>query len=70
MQQDIEKWLRELREAGWQYVRNGIYQAPCGCVYLGPYRAWTVMLARKEDGRPCPNDHSHQPRPTPPTCGE
>lgn len=32
-----------------------LWRAPCGCLYRGPYRAWTVMLAMKAQQMPCPN---------------
>ena len=53
MEHDIEKWQRELREAGWKPYRiRGrdsitMWQAPSGNVYRGPYHAWRVMQSHK-----------------------
>lgn len=59
MGQDVELWRRELREAGWTPIRHNLWKAPCGCLYLGPWRAWTVMLAYKaNEVLECPNEHS------------
>jgi hypothetical protein len=56
MGQDVKSWVKELTEAGWKQLRLTVWQAPCGCIYRGPYRAWTVMLAMKSMS--CPNPHS------------
>lgn len=58
MGQDVELWIRELKEAGWkQYRGMNAWQAPCGCLYRGPYKAWTIMLATKANNLVCPNEH-------------
>jgi hypothetical protein len=48
MEQDVEKWKRELLEAGWQPMRATIWANPEGLLYRGPYLAWCVMR-----GIPC-----------------
>jgi len=57
VEQDVEKWERELTEAGWtmwlglpgtkQYGRphRDIWQAPSGALYRGPAGAWQRMKA-------------------------
>lgn len=40
---DGRDWRRELKEAGWREVSVTLYQAPCGCYFRGPWRAWTEM---------------------------
>lgn len=55
------KWERELRQAGWKRVdKSGIFLAPCGCRYRGPYYAWGIMRDRALSGAPCTNDHSKE----------
>jgi hypothetical protein len=59
MGQDVELWRRELGEAGWTALRHNLWKAPCGCLYLGPYRAWTVMhIYKANEILECPNTHS------------
>lgn len=41
--QDVEKWIRELNIAGWMKTSSRTWEAPCGCQFLGPYRAWHCM---------------------------
>ena len=48
MEQDIERWKRELREAGWIEYRITIWRAPGGQLFRGPYHAWQVMTQRKK----------------------
>jgi hypothetical protein len=43
MEPDIEKWIRELDEAGWKRYSRDIWMSPWGKLYRGPYLAWTVM---------------------------
>lgn len=58
MGQDVEAWKRELLNAGWTPLRSTVWRAPCGCLYRGPYRAWTVMLAIRANDLECPNLHT------------
>jgi hypothetical protein len=55
---DASTWKRELRAAKWVEVNTCVYRAPCGCLYRGPYRAWTVMRDLAASGAECPNDHT------------
>lgn len=43
MNQDIERWKRELYAAGWVSQRSTVWRAPSGALYLGPYGAWKAM---------------------------
>jgi hypothetical protein len=55
MSQDVERWVRELRAAGWEAIafrRGGsvavegvttTWRSPNGLLYRGPYKAWTIM---------------------------
>ena len=40
---DPQVWIRELRDSGWTEVHSTLWQAPCGCYFRGPYRAWKEM---------------------------
>lgn len=42
--QDVQKWRRELSAARWNEVSRTVWQAPCGCLFRGPYRAWLEMM--------------------------
>lgn len=53
--QDVERWVRELKAAGWTAVRftragpqpierGTTWRSPTGLLYRGPYLAWRVML--------------------------
>lgn len=46
MGQDVELWVCELKAAGWVPLRSTLWRAPCGCQFLGPYKAWCEMLKR------------------------
>jgi hypothetical protein len=48
IEQDSEKWVRELKEAGWKSHGISHWIAPWGDWYRGPYKAWCVMK-----GIPC-----------------
>lgn len=63
--QDVERWVRELKAAGWQpiaYRRGGpvvvemstTWRSPNGLLYRGPYLAWKMMndpdYRRSNDG--------------------
>lgn len=48
IEQDVDRWKRELREAGWAEHRGTIWRAPGGELFRGPYYAWLVMLRRKQ----------------------
>jgi hypothetical protein len=41
--QDVRQWQRELLAAGWKQIHMTLWQAPCGCFFRGPYRAWMEM---------------------------
>ena len=49
IEQDIERWERELREAGWRPYRyrgrerKTMWVSPGGAIFRGPYGAWRVM---------------------------
>ena len=50
MEGDIEKWERELREAGWTKLRHYKWKAPNGALFLGPYQAWRMMKSVEQWG--------------------
>jgi len=43
--QDVEQWIRDLKEAGWHPWNDNptVWLAPCGHLFRGPYRAWVEM---------------------------
>lgn len=47
---DIDKMAKELKENGWFRHSIGVYIAPWGGRYLGPFQAWKAMkgILRKE----------------------
>lgn len=45
---DVERWRRELYEAGWKDLSRHFWRSPTGEQYRGPYKAWCVMK-----GIPC-----------------
>jgi hypothetical protein len=45
IEQDWDKWERELKEAGWKPHGSSHWIAPWGDWYRGPYKAWCVMGA-------------------------
>lgn len=47
MTNEYDKWHDELKAAGWTKKSTGLWQAPDGRLYLGPYRAWEVMRAER-----------------------
>ena len=47
-EQDVDRWKRELREAGWREHNLTIWRAPGGELFRGPYYAWQVMQRRKK----------------------
>lgn len=48
MIQDVDRWIAELKAAGWvRHATNSeIWIAPSGGWYRGPFKAWQIM---KED---------------------
>lgn len=40
---DPRVWIRELKQAGWKEAGTMLWQAPCGCYFRGPWRAWQEM---------------------------
>lgn len=50
LEQDIDKWVRGLKEAGWKKhaTASTVWVSPWGGWYRGPYKAWCVMK-----GIPC-----------------
>jgi hypothetical protein len=47
-EQDVDRWVRELRDAGWTEYRSTIWKAPGGELFRGPYHAWQIMTQRKK----------------------
>ncbi len=47
--QNLELWLRELKEAGWQRVKLTVFMSPDGTLYRGPFGAWKAMRAMHEE---------------------
>ena len=53
---DIDRWERELREAGWKNyeyrgrIKRYIWVAPNGALYRGPYAAWQMMKSLEQWG--------------------
>lgn len=45
MIQDVDKWITELKAAGWaRHATIGeIWISPDGGWYRGPYKAWEIM---------------------------
>ncbi len=43
MEQDIDLWIRELKEAGWEQVQMTVWKSPSGYLFRGPYKAWELM---------------------------
>ena len=43
VEQDAQRWRRELADAGWTEKYSMVWRAPCGCLFRGPYGAWTQM---------------------------
>lgn len=41
--QDVERWRRELRAAGWEERTHFAWRAPNGSLHLGPHGAWHTM---------------------------
>lgn len=60
MSQAITQWEHELAANGWKYVQLGVYAAPCGCIYRGPYGAWEAMLQRQAMNYECPRPHNEE----------
>ena len=46
----VEIWEAELRKAGWARYRMGIWKAPNGALFLGPYQAWRMMKSVEQWG--------------------
>jgi len=48
VEQAPERWVRELREAGWAPHRKShtIWSDPDGRLYIGPFGAWREMKRR------------------------
>ncbi len=43
---DVDRWVRELNEAGWKRKSGTIWSSPTGRLYLGPFQAWRYMKAQ------------------------
>ena len=41
--EDIDRWIAELKAAGWKPKSPTIWQAPDGKLWLGPHGAWKKM---------------------------
>lgn len=52
MRQDVDKWIGELKDAGWarHATISTIWVAPWGGWYRGPFRAWEIM--KETEGEP------------------
>lgn len=48
---DVDLWLKELKEAGWRPMTSTIWRSPTGKLFLGPYGAWKWMKAGVAEGR-------------------
>lgn len=48
MEQDVELWERELKEAGWTKLHANVYESPSGLMYRGPFQAWRLMKQHPE----------------------
>lgn len=49
VEQDIARWMRELKSAGWKEHYIGMWLHPDGKRYFrGPYLAWQVMQAERK----------------------
>jgi hypothetical protein len=44
-EQDSDRWVRELREAGWTSRGMTIWISPSGLWFRGPFGAWKAMQA-------------------------
>jgi hypothetical protein len=43
---EIELWIKELTEAGWERTHSTMWKSPEGERFRGPYAAWLVMKSR------------------------
>ncbi len=46
---EYDRWVAELKAAGWVRHHRTLWRSPEGLFYLGPYKAWQVM--RESAGR-------------------
>lgn len=46
----MEKWEKELRDAGWTRTHANLWKSPFGKLYRGPYFAWRVMQSIQQWG--------------------
>ena len=35
-----ERWIADLRAAGWREIRLNVWERPDGALFRGPYGAW------------------------------
>lgn len=59
IEQNVELWKRELKEAGWVEVRSDIWECPARLWYRGPFQAWQLMKTHPELQLPA----TYRPRP-------
>lgn len=54
MIQDVDKWIAELKAAGWKRhaTISTIWISPWGAWYRGPHKAWQSLLHRPNDPLP------------------
>lgn len=52
MGQDVDLWIRELKAAGWEQVQMTVWKSPSGHLFRGPFKAWELMHAHPELGKP------------------
>lgn len=48
VEQDVERWKRELIAAGWMALTSITWRDPEGRLWRGPYGAWKELQRRKE----------------------
>lgn len=44
---EIDQWMAELTDAGWQRLGWSVWADPDGRMYRGPYGAWVQLQLRK-----------------------
>lgn len=45
---NVELWIKELTDAGWEKVMATVWKCPAGPLFRGPYRAWQLMKTNPE----------------------
>lgn len=44
---DVDRWIAELKAAGWVRKASNIWRAPNGRLYAGPLQAWRIMKSQQ-----------------------